>query len=228
MRLLAIGDVHGCLDALNLLLEELSPGSEDVVVTLGDYVDRGPESQGVLDRLLQLREETRLIPLLGNHDWMFLNALRGKKEVTKNWLRVGGEETLFSYGGIQQVPERHRRFLEHDCLRWWQAEDLPYFFVHGSADPEVPLDAQTEEWLLWHRVHEQTLPHVSGRTMVCGHTAQKTGVPWVQPGAVCIDTCACGKGWLTCFDVGAQTFLQAKDSGEMRTLDWDVVSAGCL
>ena len=219
MRLLVIGDIHGCLDALNRLLRELRPGLEDTVVTLGDYVDRGSDSKGVLDRLIELKAETRLIPLLGNHDRLFLDVLKGKHELMKGWLRVGGEETLYSYGGIQDVPQQHLTFLEEDCRLWWEAEEVPLFFVHGSADPLVPLAEQTEEWLLWHRVHEQTQPHFSGKTMVCGHTAQKAGIPLLQPGAICIDTWACGGGWLSCFDVKARSILQSKNSGEIRTLD---------
>ena len=70
-RLLAIGDIHGCREELELLLETVDPGKTDRLVTLGDYVDRGPDSKGVVDRLLALDDETQWIPLLGNHDQMF-------------------------------------------------------------------------------------------------------------------------------------------------------------
>src|SRR5579864_2214761 len=96
MRTLAIGDIHGCLRALDALLNEVNPQSDDLVVTLGDYVDRGPESQDVLDRILALRQECRCINLKGNHDLMMLEA-RHDQEQFNEWLKCGGNQTLASY-----------------------------------------------------------------------------------------------------------------------------------
>src|SRR5262245_38479045 len=116
MRTLAIGDIHGCLRAFDTLLELVDPHSDDLVVTLGDYVDRGPDSKGVLDQLLALRERCRLIALTGNHDLMML-AGREDPEHFGEWLSCGGKETLESYGVTPDwetfapaVPGRHWRF----------------------------------------------------------------------------------------------------------------------
>ena len=221
MRLLAIGDIHGCLTALEVLLKEVRPGPEDTVVTLGDYVDRGPDSKGVIDRLLALAKETKLVPLLGNHDQMFLQVLAGDDQRLEAWLGVGGVETLASYNGGDGVPAEHHRFLAQDCRLWFEPEGEGVFFVHGTASPVLPLAEQPEEWLLWRRIHEARTLHCSGRIMVCGHTAQRSGLPLVLPHALCIDTWVFGEGWLTCFDVHAGTFIQANQAGEVRRLRLD-------
>lgn len=218
MRLLAIGDMHGCLRAVETLLDEVQPTFDDELVTLGDYVDRGPDSRGVIDRLLQLETETRWIPLLGNHDLLFREALNETQVEPENWLSVGGTETLASYGGAGGVPLEHRRFLEERCRLYYEPEGGDVFFVHGSAMPFLPLDEQPLDWLIWRRIHDQHWPHESGKTMICGHTAQRSGLPLVRPGAICIDTWVFGDGWLTCFDVGAQTFTQSNQAGELRRL----------
>ena len=78
-RLIAIGDIHGCLTALDTLLDAIAPTSSDIIVTLGDYVDRGPDSRGVIDRLIELGRQTRLIGLLGNHEEMMLDVIRARR-----------------------------------------------------------------------------------------------------------------------------------------------------
>jgi serine/threonine protein phosphatase 1 len=92
-RTIAIGDVHGCSRALAALLDVVEPQPADTIVTLGDYIDRGPDSRGVVHRLVRLAGECRLVPLVGNHEEMFAEALRDKAAIEK-WLRCGGAETL--------------------------------------------------------------------------------------------------------------------------------------
>ncbi|MCB1227445.1 MAG: serine/threonine protein phosphatase [Verrucomicrobiales bacterium] len=213
-RLLAIGDIHGCREELELLLETVDPGKTDRLVTLGDYVDRGPDSKGVVDRLLALDDETQWIPLLGNHDQMFLEFLEDRSPNPDGWLSVGGWETLASYR--DRVPGRHREFFAERCQLWWRPEVVPVFFVHGSAHPHLPLEEQPEEWLLWRRITDQRWPHESGRTMICGHTAQRSGLPLCHPGAICVDTWACGEGWLSCLDVLSGEVVQARAGGRVR------------
>ena len=91
MRTLAIGDIHGCLTALDALLARVAPRPEDRLITLGDYVDRGPDSRGVLERLIPLFDHGRLVPLRGNHDEMMVDAHRGGDP--RLWLACGGQET---------------------------------------------------------------------------------------------------------------------------------------
>src|SRR5580704_11284012 len=81
MRILAIGDIHGCSGALDVLLKAVQPQPDDLLITLGDYVDRGPDSAGVVQRLLQLRETRRVVSLRGNHELMMLAARRDAKQL---------------------------------------------------------------------------------------------------------------------------------------------------
>ena len=100
-RTIAIGDIHGCSAALRAILDAIRPMPDDLIVTLGDYVDRGPDSRGVLERLIELAGECRLVPILGNHDDMLIQALDGLHATT--FLAMGGTATLASYGG--SAPE---------------------------------------------------------------------------------------------------------------------------
>jgi serine/threonine protein phosphatase 1 len=104
-RTIAIGDVHGCSAALRALLDAVAPAPDDVVVLLGDYIDRGPDSKGVLDLLLDLVGRCQLIPLLGNHEEMVLAALSDHKAL-EGWLSCGGAETVLSYGWAPGGPRR--------------------------------------------------------------------------------------------------------------------------
>jgi serine/threonine protein phosphatase 1 len=222
MRILAIGDIHGCSTALRTLLNVVQPGADDILVTIGDYIDRGPDSKGVLDTLLELEQTTQLKALTGNHEILFTEAAAGRLEMA-NWLAVGGHETLQSYSpghppSWSAVSPEHLTFLAERCLRYWEIDS--HFFVHANANAVLPLPEQTDDWLFWTRF-ENAYPHVSGKTMVCGHTAQKEGIPTLKPQAICIDTWVYGMGWLTCMDVKAGTFTQANQAGQIRKITLD-------
>lgn len=217
MRTLAIGDIHGCSSALRALLDAVKPGPDDLVVTMGDYCDRGPDTKGVMDILLELDRTTQLKPLLGNHEVLFLDA-KAKCVDENAWLQVGGRETLLSYshnGSLawERIPQAHVDFLAKRCLRYFETDT--HIFVHASANAALPLHEQTDDWLFWTRF-EHAFPHVSGKMMVCGHTPQKGGVPVRKNGAICIDTWAYGQGWLTCYDITNGTFTQANQFGTLR------------
>jgi serine/threonine protein phosphatase 1 len=215
MRVLAIGDIHGCLRALDALLAAVSPRPADLVVTLGDYVDRGPDSRGVLDRLVALHATGRLVPILGNHDQMMLDARSGDPE-KQWWLTDYGVETLASYGegaSLDSVPRAHWDFLEKQCLPYHEIDT--HFFVHASAYADQTLEDQPVFMLRWESFGEPA-PHVSGKVMICGHSAQKSGRPLNVGHAVCIDTWVYGRGWLTCLDVRTGEVWQANERGEVR------------
>jgi serine/threonine protein phosphatase 1 len=214
-RVLAIGDVHGCLIALDRLLELVQPRPEDTVVVLGDVVDRGPDSRGVIDRLLRLRDQTKLVVLQGNHEQMMLEARREPAAV-RSWLVCGGKEALASYrafGTLDDVPDSHWEFLEQtrDYYEMWT-----HVFVHANLAPHVPMDEQPGYLLRWEPIICD-VRHYSGKKMVCGHTSQKSGLPRNFGRAVCIDTWAYGKGWLTCLDVATERIWQTNQRGEQRT-----------
>ncbi|HEY5312810.1 MAG TPA: metallophosphoesterase family protein [Pirellulales bacterium] len=219
MRLLAIGDIHGCLVALDTLLAAIGPTADDWLVTLGDYVDRGPDSCGVMERLVELASSGRLIAVRGNHEEMMLDARR-EPMLYAQWLQYGGQNTLDSYaehgydGTLAGVPAAHWNFLENQCVDWFEAPK--HFFVHANIDPKRELTNQPISVLRWQKFGDPP-PHRSGKTMICGHTYQENGWPRNLGHAVCIDTFVYGDGWLTGLDVATGQFWQANQQGQSRT-----------
>jgi len=213
-RHLAIGDIHGCITALSTLVEFVAPDSDDTIVTLGDYVDRGPDSAAVVQFVLDLHKSRNVISLRGNHEIMMLDS-RDKKSWFQPWIGYGGEATLQSYGGsFEGVPDEHFDFLQNGLVSHYECAS--HFFVHAFAEAEIELDKQTDATLYW-RKYKNPRPHCSGKIMVCGHTAQRNGLPLNDGHSVCIDTWAHGDGWLTCFDVDSGTIWQANEQGETRS-----------
>ena len=187
------------------------------VVTLGDYVDRGPDSRGVIDRLIQLGKETRHIALMGNHEEMMLGVIL-KQMPHDMWLRHGGVETLDSYefrGDLDFLPESHLEFFE--SLTPFH-EESGHFFTHAAYSPKIPLSEQEAEMLRWHSLHE-SLPtrHLNGKIAVVGHTANKNGEILDHGHLICIDTYCYGGGWLTGLDVFSGATWQASREGKLRT-----------
>jgi len=220
MRTLAIGDIHGCTRALDALLAAINPRPEDLIITLGDYVDRGPDSRGAIDRLLSLAKTHRVVSLRGNHDWMMSEA-RTDPEVRRDWLGFGGRETLASYaapgaeGSLDDVPAEHWRFLDRTLVDWY--ETATHFFVHALAHSRLSLPDQPQSFLHWQKLTPAQPPHNSGKIMICGHTAQRSGVPLDLGHAICLDTWVYGPGWLTCLEIETGICWQAKQDGRLRT-----------
>ena len=195
-RTIAVGDVHGCSKALDALIAAIGPGPEDEVVTLGDYVDRGPDSRGVIDRLIDLGRRCRLVPLLGNHDKLMLDALDG--EDPSGWFASGGLRTLDSYGpgrGSASIPAEPRRVPPR--LPPYHETDS-HLFLHANYDPALPMDradggdAPPREAPL-----ATPGPHESGKTVDPRPFSQKAGEILDLGHLVCIDTYCHGGGWLT-------------------------------
>lgn len=216
MRILAISDLHGYSTALDALIAAVNPKLEDLIITLGDYVDRGPDSKGVIDRLIALYQTGQLIPLRGNHELMMLAS---RKKPKSRWRRLHGKQTLASYAKsgkskLSNIPEEHWDFIENTCVNYWETEK--HFFVHANACPYLPLEEQPEQMLFWEKFNNPP-PHFSGKIMVCGHTSQKSGKPLNIGHAVCIDTRIHSKGWVTCLDVTTGRIWQANRKGQVRT-----------
>lgn len=224
-RTLAIGDIHGCAGALESLLDVVRPRPGDLVVTLGDYVDGGLDSAGVIERLLHLERRVRLVALLGNHDQRMLQA-RDDPVQFDLWMESGGQRTLASYSddldedGLDDIPDRHWDFLER-CRDFH--ETLTHIFVHASLHPFRSLEEQTERRLRWAKIRRPP-PHVSGKMLVYGHTRQRSGQPLDLGYAVCIDTSVCRGGWLTCLDVDRRWIWQASERGRVRMGSLEVVA----
>ncbi len=214
----AIGDIHGSLDKLKSLIaacEEDAAGREMILVFLGDYIDRGPESAGVVRFMLSLQEglRDRIVTLLGNHEAWALAILDGTMPVGP-WLVNGGAATLESYGvgDVEDLPRAH--------LDWMRSLRLIYddgrrFFVHAGVDPLRPLSAQHESALLWIREPFLDDERDYGRLVVHGHTPLRTGRPDLRSNRLNLDTAAVFGGPLTAAVFNdAQTqplgYLQAK------------------
>jgi serine/threonine protein phosphatase 1 len=221
-RTIAIGDIHGCSHALDAVLDAIAPDRQDTVVTLGDYVDRGPDSRGVLDWLIALTERCRLVPLMGDHEEMLLNAMSDIAALP-TWMRCGGVETLRSYGwapGQRRralaawIPDRHQKFLA-GCQPYYETDT--HLFIHAGYVPELPMDQQPALALRW-RVTDATAArqHHSGKVAVVGHTAQLTGEVLDLGFLVCIDTNCNRGGWLTALEPSSGRIWQADRAGSLR------------
>lgn len=219
MRTLAIGDIHGCSKAFDHLLKLAQVRKTDTIITLGDYIDRGPDSRGVLDRLLWLQQQCRLIPVIGNHEIMLLHS-RTDPVWHKDWLSHGGKHTLRSYNpdaedfSLHAIPSTHWHFLENDCRDWWETDT--HIYVHAGLDPGIPLPQQPPLALFWEFLTPDARPHCSGKKIICGHTSQQSGRPLDLGHTLCLDTHAYGGGFLSCLDIGSGTVWQASQSGMKR------------
>lgn len=215
-RTIAIGDIHGCSTALVALIDAIDPRLDDTLVTLGDYVNKGLDSKGVLDFLLNLETRCQLIPLIGNHDAVMLGAIDHQLSIGE-WKSIGGTATLQSYSELERVkdiPKEHVKFLRR-CRLWH--ESPTHIFVHAAYEPALALDQQDDTTLLWQGLREEIPgPHISGKTAIVGHTSQKSGEILDAGHLVCIDTNCWNGGWLTALEVQTRRVWQADERGRLR------------
>lgn len=215
MRTLVFGDIHGCLSQFDALLQSIAPTPQDHLILLGDLIDRGANSAGVINRVLKLEKSHHFTTILGNHEQMML-AARDPHEKYSDWIRNGGDATLRSYAGVRStlrdIPAEHWRFLENRPVNY--LETGTHIFVHANAYPDLPMEEQPDYMLRWERC-DRIAPHQSGKVIVCGHTPQKSGMPLNRGYAVCIDTHACGGGMLTCLDATSGKLWQADSGGRV-------------
>lgn len=234
----AVGDVHGQLELLNQLLDiiaadfaALKRSDRPALVLVGDYVDRGPMSKGVIDRLIALRDVSEergafeLRTLMGNHEQTMLSFL-DSPEAGPAWVEFGGGETLASYGVSRPAPRAEpqawqaaqvalQRNIPSEHVAFLRGLELSavygdYLFVHAGVRPGVPLDRQDPEDLLWIRGDFLSQPHRLDCVVVHGHTPDEE--PFIGPSRINVDTGAYATGVLTAvrLDGGAPTILQAR------------------
>lgn len=200
-RIIAIGDIHGCAESLEALLAAIAPTADDLVIPLGDVVDRGPSTRRVVELLLDLRDRCALQPIMGNHEEMMLRAV-SDTDAAQSWIRFGGFATLDSYGfqgTFDVLPEAHLDFLK-GFADFVETDD--HFFVHANYAHDAPLDEQTPEMLRWKHLDEHLPPpHQSGKAAVVGHSADPSGEVVTHGHLTCIDTFCYGGGPLTALDV---------------------------
>jgi serine/threonine protein phosphatase 1 len=198
--LYAIGDIHGSLQKLRDLIaqcERHADGRPTTFVFLGDYIDRGPDSAGVVDTVMRLQSRLtqRVIALKGNHEAVAIEVVDGEAD-EDFWLREGGTATLRSYRA------QHATDLPREHVAWMRSLPLHYddgqrFFVHAGIDPDKPLNAQSDHDLIWIREPFLSDPRDHGRLIVHGHTPQPTGTPDWRGNRLNLDTAAVFGGPLT-------------------------------
>jgi serine/threonine protein phosphatase 1 len=216
MHSYVIGDIHGCLDELRYLVEALPFESGDRLVFLGDYIDRGPNSKGVLSYILELQAQTNLeiICLKGNHEDMFLAYLGLPGQHGDMFLYNGGYATLISYGVkskqstldeiTSQVSREHINFLTN--LRTSFVME-PFICVHAGINPAKPLKKQTDSDLLWIRDEFIYNPHRLPYTVLFGHTP-RSSVLFDLPYKIGLDTGLVYGNKLSCLEVVERALYQ--------------------
>lgn len=214
-RIYAIGDVHGCNSLLIKLLTTISPQKDDTLIFLGDVIDRGEDSKGVLDTIMHYQSICHVILIQGNHEEMMLSAIHDK-EYLKYWLKFGGIETLQSFGvminqqELRQIPYAYYKLLK-SSLTYYETED--FIFTHATPFANIEMNQQTDEGLRWRFIPPDGQDrHISGKTVICGHSAQKSGKVYHQDGLICIDTYAYGGGALTALEVTNMQVYQIVDN----------------
>lgn len=223
VRIYAVGDIHGRLDLLEKLLARINtditlrPTAKPAYVFLGDYIDRGPSSRETIDRLIEHGATHESVFLKGNHELIAIKCL-SDRSLFNQWLRLGGMETLVSYGvppeilanGEQIVevqatfhdalPKTHLRFFR-DLQRSFVCGD--FFFAHAGVNPKVELSRQKESDLLWIRGEFLSSNDDFGKIIVHGHTP--TREIEVRPNRINIDTGAFATGRLTCLAIEGES-----------------------
>jgi serine/threonine protein phosphatase 1 len=233
-RIYVFGDLHGRSDlAANLraaIARDLAerPCGRPVIIGLGDYVDRGPDSRGVLELLVGgLHPDADHVFLRGNHEQLLLDVLAGDEKSYQVWINSGGLDCLKSYGVdlrealrgsegfaatrralTQALPYAHYAFLQATPLH--HAEG-PYLFVHGGVDPAKPLRRQTTHDFLWHRHEDQSRDDAFERIVVHGHTP--VAEPFLGRYRINLDTGAFASNRLSCLvlDGRERRFLELPD-----------------
>jgi serine/threonine protein phosphatase 1 len=198
--LYAIGDIHGSLQKLRDLLtlcERHADGRTATFIFLGDYIDRGPDSRGVIEALIELQSQRpdRFIALKGNHEAVAVEIADGETDPA-SWLREGGTATLRSYriDDVRDLPPEHLAWLRALPLRH---DDGERFFVHAGIDPDKPIGAQSDHDLIWIREPFLSDARDHGRLIVHGHTPQLDGMPDFRGNRLNLDTGAVFGGALT-------------------------------
>jgi len=213
MRRYVIGDIHGCSKALQALVDEISPRRDDTLIFLGDFIDRGPDSRGVIDLMIGLSRVTRVISLRGNHEVMLMGVLCGGLNA-EFWKKSGGNSTLASYGGsLERIPQAHFDFFRSLRAHYETDHEI---FIHAGYNPNRPIEQTDEADRYWNHQSEWPAPHYSGKRAYLGHTPQPNGEVLNLGHLVCVDTYCFGGGWLTALDLDNHHALQASRQGHLR------------
>lgn len=182
MKKWVIPDIHGCAKTLKALVEQLQPSKEDLLIFLGDYIDRGPDARGVVDYLMQLQAGgQQMIPLRGNHEEYLLLALEKDKELRKTfifrrkhnhlfdkWMRHGGTDTMENFGisNLNEMPQKYIDWFEQ--LQFY-TEQENYLIVHAGLNFERRDPLEDQHAMLWSRSFVPHPEKIGGRIIIHGH-----------------------------------------------------------
>jgi serine/threonine protein phosphatase 1 len=215
-RTIAIGDVHGCVDALDALVDAISPRQTDQIVFLGDLVDQGRDSCDVLNRVIELQRRCQVVVIMGNHEEMML-AARENPRAKRVWENCGGGQTINSYrfgGTLDDVPPEHWDLIGNS-LPYYETDET--IFTHANYLPDIPMRFQPEHQLRWALFDPAIMrPHYTGKPVVVGHTEQIDSEVQDLVFATCIDTACRRYGWLTAFETRTGQIWQASRWGLLR------------
>lgn len=224
-RIYAVGDIHGCVEELRALLGLIQVDAaahsdrEKVIIYLGDYIDRGPDSRGVVDLLIkEPLPGFESVHLKGNHEDTLARFLEDAR-IAPLWLSFGGAATLLSYGvqppgfsasdaALQRAGRELSASLPADHVAFYRRLRTKhllgnYLFVHAGVRPGVPLGEQREEDMIWIRNEFLSSKADFGKIVVHGHNI--TPSPDIWPNRIGIDTGAFASGRLTCLVIDGST-----------------------
>ncbi|QAV32952.1 serine/threonine protein phosphatase 1 [Fervidobacterium changbaicum] len=204
MGLWAIGDIHGCLRPLERLIEKISPGEGDKLIFLGDYIDRGPDSKGVVDFLIHLSKRVQCVFLRGNHEQMLLDVVDNNDDIFL-WNLNGAQATIRSYGNLLELEtsEEHMNFYRN--TKYYHIEGN-YLFVHGGVRPNVLINRQEPRDLIWIREEFIRKRHNLGFIVIFGHTPFED--VYKDADKIGIDTGCVYGGKLTAIELKMGTVVQ--------------------
>lgn len=229
VRVYAIGDVHGRTDLLGRQLAQIEsdekryPCERSIIVLLGDYIDRGPDSRGTIDALLAIAQHRELVCLKGNHETLILQFL-DRPDSLNDWRSLGGLETLVSYGlrpsfsrsngDHERLSEELRDALPEQHLEFFRTLPLSFscgdfFFVHAGVRPGIAFGKQVDDDMLW--IRDEFLQHASPfeKFVVHGHTP--VNAPDIRSNRANIDTGAFATGRLSCLAIEGKNIAPLRD-----------------
>ena len=186
-RYIAITDIHGELGKLESVLSKITARPDDIFVFMGDYIDRGPDSKGVIDRVIAQSKTHKCIYLIGSHEYAYLHARKKEDYFQYLFWNYGGPQTVDSYGSFENIYKTHGEFLEN--LKFYYLTDK-YLFVHAGINPHYDLEHQDEMDLVYIRYNFINSKHKLPQKIIFGHTDLEK--PYVDEGKIGIDL-GCGK-----------------------------------
>ena len=214
-RLLAVSDIHGQFDAFMELLRYVKYSNQDTLVICGDMIDRGPKSAQILDWIIKYSPTANIVPIIGNHEHMYMAYMAGKlSEESYMDKFIGGEATINSYGGYHESQVIEHLKLIGSLPKFVEIDN--YIFTHGGLDIAKPLSKQTLRDTAWDDNTFYRTPGIKDKTVIFGHYPTRIlfdsindvtidkGIIWRDPvynNKICIDCGHTKKKRLACLDV---------------------------